>query len=444
MTNKAPLIAIWIVLSVVLIVRCWAMAALHDGLHQDPDQYRKLAQRLQADRGFLFESKALSADGCEVLSGEYIAFRPPLYPWLLSHVVPAHSPNFAIWIGAIQVVLGLATIGITFAVGRRFGLQRKTASLAALAVLFDPLLIRQSAEVMTETLATFLALSALWGLAAADRAGVKAAFLTGILLGGCALCRPTLLLWAILITLFLAINDLFKRYAIDRMSGLVVGIVLAMLPWGVRNWMHFKQPVWTTTHGGYTLYRANNPWYYEHLRASTWGTVWATDAFDSHWYSISNRTRGYDFTWLELENDRIAYSAASSAIVEDPGIFAYASLVRLTRLYGMLPWQIDPNEAWRTRWLRYSIGVFYLVEFALAIAGVVTLGRQLLRPPWVWGALLVLSFTLVHTFYWTDMRMRAPLVPVIALVAAVGAGRLRTGIAKLRCDSPHRHQTVCA
>jgi hypothetical protein len=31
---------------------------------------------------------------------------------------------------------------------------------------------------------------------------------------------------------------------------------------------------------------------------------------------------------------------------------------------------------------------------------------------------LLISFTLVHAFYWADMRMRAPLVPVLALLAA--------------------------
>jgi hypothetical protein len=34
--------------------------------------------------------------------------------------------------------------------------------------------------------------------------------------------------------------------------------------------------------------------------------------------------------------------------------------------------------------------------------------------------LLCLSFTAVHTFYWTDLRMRAPLMPFVALVAAAG------------------------
>ena len=33
------------------------------------------------------------------------------------------------------------------------------------------------------------------------------------------------------------------------------------------------------------------------------------------------------------------------------------------------------------------------------------------------------SVTAVHTFYWSNMRMRAPLTPVIALAAAAGVAR---------------------
>ena len=44
--------------------------------------------------------------------------------------------------------------------------------------------------------------------------------------------------------------------------------------------------------------------------------------------------------------------------------------------------------------------------------------------PWLWGALLAATFTAVHAVYWTDMRMRAPLVPFVSLVAAAGAAAI--------------------
>jgi hypothetical protein len=42
----------------------------------------------------------------------------------------------------------------------------------------------------------------------------------------------------------------------------------------------------------------------------------------------------------------------------------------------------------------------------------------------MWGILLALVFTAVHTFYWTNIRMRAPLMPAVAIAAAAGAARI--------------------
>jgi hypothetical protein len=41
-----------------------------------------------------------------------------------------------------------------------------------------------------------------------------------------------------------------------------------------------------------------------------------------------------------------------------------------------------------------------------------------------------LTFTAVHAVYWSDMRMRAPLMPFVALLAARGAGAIGGRIAQ--------------
>jgi hypothetical protein len=54
----------------------------------------------------------------------------------------------------------------------------------------------------------------------------------------------------------------------------------------------------------------------------------------------------------------------------------------------------------------------------------VALRDQLMRPPWAWGLLMCLAFTAVHTVYWTDLRMRAPLIPFLGLLAGWGLARM--------------------
>ena len=40
--------------------------------------------------------------------------------------------------------------------------------------------------------------------------------------------------------------------------------------------------------------------------------------------------------------------------------------------------------------------------------------------PFVLFPLSLLSFTLLHSLYWSNMRMRTPLMPVIIVLAVVG------------------------
>ncbi len=101
-------------------------------------------------------------------------------------------------------------------------------------------------------------------------------------------------------------------------------------------------------------------------------------------------------------------------------MFAIAALHRWSRLWGMLPEQTAPQESAARRAMRYTIALGYLFELSLAALGMWRLGRQLVRVPWLWGLLLAGSVTALHAFYWADLRMRAPLVPLVALAAAAG------------------------
>jgi hypothetical protein len=190
----------------------------------------------------------------------------------------------------------------------------------------------------------------------------------------------------------------------------------------------------------------NNPGFYQYLREGRWGSLWDADQFNAVWVGRAP----WSGPGVELANDRQAYAEAWQQIADEPGMFLYACLVRVGRLWQPLPHQGSPAETPTARWLRYGIGFWYLGELALAAIGLAGLIRQGLAAPsepgsaapfpgrrgptptrgsvrrtWLWGLLLVLSFTAVHTLYWTNMRMRAPLMPVVALTAVAALGRLR-------------------
>lgn len=395
------LVAAAVVVRVEAVHRCWGE------LRNDPDGYAELAEGLQRSGEFSLRGKA--------------AYRPPLYPVVLALVAPQGTDDWSLTVGILQVVFGLVTIALVYALARRWQLSPAAAAVAALVVTIDPILLRQSTVVMTETLATLLAAVALWACTAADErrnSGRFAAF-AGIALGLCVLTRPTFLVWAIFVLLWCLFAIWRKRWTTRWVLCGALGFAVAVVPWAIRNWTvrDLQSPILTTTHGGYTLYRANNPDYYGHVRSTRWGAVWDSTEFDRAW----NRELA---ALSERESDARASKRAYAAMQAEPVSFMVSCAARLERLYGLVPWRIDPHESWRTRWLRYGVGAFYMFELSLVLVGAVTLGRQLLAPPWLWGTLLLLAFTLVHTFYWTDMRMRAPLVPVMAMMAAVGAERV--------------------
>ncbi len=53
--------------------------------------------------------------------------------------------------------------------------------------------------------------------------------------------------------------------------------LLTISPWAIRNWQVFGRPIITTTHGGYTLWLANNPAYYREV-VEGGAPAWAGDS----------------------------------------------------------------------------------------------------------------------------------------------------------------------
>ena len=147
----------------------------------------------------------------------------------------------------------------------------------------------------------------------------------------------------------------------------------------------------------------------------------------------------------KLQADRLAYREAWQTIRRTPGMFCYASMVRLGRFCSPLPHQVLANETPLHRLSRYLVALWYVIEFSLVAVGVSRRGQRreereegtgaiasppsafpLPPSPWLWGLLLVVSLLAAQAVYWTNMRMRGPAMPVVALAAALGAtGLLR-------------------
>lgn len=391
---------------ITLLVRGGVLLFAPGALVADPDGYRGLAEHL-LERGSLGHA------------GVPTAYRPPLYPLLLTVAVAMGDSSRAA-IGLLHLVLGVATVSIVWHLGRRLGLG-DYALLAALLVACDPILLGQSTLVMSETLATFLAVVSLFALtAAAERPSAVRVIAAGACLGLAALCRPTFLVWAAAAGVVLPALADSRPARLRVLASFAAGLAAVLAPWAVRNQVQFGRPILATTHGGYTLLLGNNPSFYDYVGRGAWGSVWNAHVFIEDWAERLRRREPAD----ELESDRMAYAEAWQNIRSRPAAFCRACLVRVGRFWAPLPHQATGAVA-RGQAVRYAVGFWYIVELALAAVGAAAIfrgfaGRRSGHTVWIWGLLLVLSFTAVHTVYWTNMRMRAPLMPVVALAAAVG------------------------
>lgn len=393
---------------------------LWDNLSDDRDAYLGLAHEIAAGHGFSAPGSAPPAP---------TAYRPPLYPYLLALLPRVELPAA---LGCLQAALGALTVWLTWRIARNLKFAEWSAIVAAGLVAVDPLLLQYTSMAMTETLCTLLTAALL--AAATPRAepvgtySRSRQFVIGALFGLGVLCRPTLWAFGVLAAVAWTWRWIWSRREAggDRASrGIpwptVLALIAVVAPWAVRNWLQLGSPIITTTHGGYTLLLGNNPAFYREVVDQPLGTVWdgSHGPGQAAWADDVDRAMARDGVTAEVGRDRWMSRQAWRHIADDPQRFARACLLRLIRFWNVVP--SGPAAQGVPQWLWYAVGIWYAAVFGLALRGLWRAGRGGLGP-WLPLVLLIASFTAVHLLYWSNVRMRAPITPAVAVLAAFGLG----------------------
>jgi len=417
------------VLGLLIFLFRWGLIVWgSDSFVVDPDAYRSIAATLHETGVF----------GMTTTDGRVkpTAFRPPLYPVMLSwffdsgdHRLRSSSLALAHAVLGCLSSLGAAWIFLQLTILQRANssepMERASEStiprgiiLASAIVALDPILLRQSQLLMTETLAVFLTVAAAcvltWSVRSNSIPNASVCLGSGVMLGLGTMCRPATLVWGILICfVFALIYRPWKqsRPALRSLVLLIAGFLFCVLPWAWRNAQAVDRWTFTTTHGGYTLLLANNPSLYEHLQR-TWSRNWDDTTFQDQWRDQSAAGRS------EREQDQYANNLAWKTIREQPFDFVKSCFVR--ELWLWAPW---PNQSnWQTQAV---IGTWYSILYCLSLCG----GWQLagvskhnasIRFLFYVLLALMLSIAMVHGVYWSNMRMRAVCIPGFAVFSAWG------------------------
>lgn len=394
-TERRWLIALLVLAAVLRVgVICWKP----ESLAEDRDMYWGIAQRLAAGDGYVHPNW-----------GHPTAYRPPLYPLMLAAIVfVGGGPKL---LGVVQIGLSVATVWLTWRLARKLGLTSHALQAAAFVAL-NPLLIQSTALAMTETLSAFL-LTALLLAWQTDWPRPRRPARVGVFLGLAALCRPTVWVFAVLAALVSVVvggganADRSRRSVVRRWLAVVFACAVTVAPWVIHN----DLKVLTTTHGGYTLFLGNNDEVYRAEIADPTETPWDSRAWQE---TLPQPHPGETFD-RELSRDRWMSQQAREWIRQHPREFAELCWWRVRQFWNLSPRGTDAGSL--PAIVRWGMAVFFAMELLSAAVGL----WRLRRDEWaVWwpAVLLVASFALVHVVYWSNLRMRTPVEPALALLAA--------------------------
>ena len=412
------------ILLLAIVVRGGVLLKLSK-LHEDRDGYLALAHQVANGAGYVNQ-----------FSGQPTAFRPPLYPLLLAGIFQCGGGERAI--GALHLVLSALTVVFTFLAAKEIRLPDRYALGAALIVCVDPLSVLYVGYAMTETTFAVLIAFLIYCVARTTRTGSsRMYFVCGVVYGLGCLCRPGL--WAFGGAAFLVLAGVWvqarnrsfgskrspesaalesqapetsrRTFGIWQLAVLLFGMLIPILPWTLRNQAHFSKPIFTTTHGGYTLLLGNNSVFYDEVVRSDWGTVWNGESLSRWQRSLNDDLQSADIR-SEPRADRWHYKRAFENIANDLPGFSAACWLKLRRFWSPLP--VGTARESYPNIVLWPVLAFYVSLYGLAVISLIRgHGRRL----W-YAVLLLICFSAIHTVFWSNARMRGPLIPALTLLAA--------------------------
>lgn len=384
------------------------MIAVHwNELGDDRDAYLGIARAVASGCG-------LCAPGGQ----QPTAFRPPLYPLLLA---PVSDPAQQWGIVALHLTLACGTLYFLWKTGIQLKLGQFGTAVACTFYTIDPLLLRYFSLPMTETLCAFMGAWLLYRLSA-PRQDARHAFFTGIVFGLAGLSRPTFWAFAFLWGTYLAWTCWQSERRSEKLKyagWLTIGALLLLLSWGGRNWATLGHPVLMTTHGGYTVLLGNNESFYQEVVQQPWGTLWDGSHGLGQQGWVRKLQSEIDAAGLEgeVETDKWLSQRARGIIQANPELFARAVLLRFLRFWNVVP--IGPGTNSLPPFVVFGVGAYYAILWTLVSLGLMKSVWTRHWKPLVPAILLMIAFNLVHLVYWSNARMRAPVMPAVVLLAAV-------------------------
>jgi len=343
--------------------------------------------------------------------GQARIFRTPGYPILLAGLFwTASGPPPVIWARALGAVLGtLAVGGVIWLTRDLFSIR--AAMLAGVIAALYPAAIGMSVFVLSEAPFCPLMLAQLIACVAAARCecpkrATGLALVAGVIAGIATLVRPSWLHFTpFAIGIAFVLFGQRKRQLLIGVA-MMIGLMLAMAPWWMRNYGITGKLTLTTTQFGASLYDgwhegANGGsdmqfverFYQEQLQADAADPASAVGTFEER---LDNRMRSAAIDWARQNPLRVVQLAGN----------------KFLRMWS--PWpNADAMQGWTYR-LAILLGDTPLM--LLAVAGAI----RFVRRGWPFTLCIVpaIYFTCLHMIFVGSIRYRQPAMLVLIVLAA--------------------------
>lgn len=343
------------------------------------------------------------------IKGQPTFRRAPVYPIFLALIYKVFGHNLLI-ARIFQGLLGLLTCWIIFKLGLLL-YNYKTSMLAALCALFYPFFIYYTGMLLLETMLVFLITLSLYFIVRSQSTPtIGTVFLSAFTLSMAYLCKPVIAPFTFLSLCILIYFWGVKKIKSYMMALIFIGVFLAPLSlWALRNKIIFGH--FATMHAGAGREILGSSYSYDikvkgqafrDMIATTDDPVWAKGRLMN-----------------SAERDKYYFKQGLKFIRENPVeyiIIAYKKFIKFWRLYPTV--QYIEGSKYKKHFLILVSLFSYGILLPFSLFGIYLSFKQ--WRSFITFYALLFSYTFIHIIFWSQIRYRLPLMPVILLFASAG------------------------
>ena len=374
------------------------------GWHINPEtwEYDTLALNILSGKGYVYNH----------FNTDCYLFGPsPLYAYFEALIHFITGKNYFILEIVQAVIAALAVIPIFYIARKVF--NEKTAFISGLLYCLHPGLVVYTGKIHEFTLVAFFILTIIYLLVCFEDE-IWNVILAGVLIGVGILLRPTLIYTIPSFFIYLMLKKKGFKKAVSEALILFLLAVAVISPWIYRGYKIYNRIIFVTSSSSWLFWRGNNP------NAS--GTALTADkkpifsvadeSFKKKIYSMDEMGQ-YDF----FKADALKY------ILENPGKFLENTAKKF-----MYFWSFSPQTGltYPAGWfsiykLIYCfLALFFVVGLCFAVGG----GGGVDKPALVFLFSIFIIISLGQSLFYTEMRHRWMLEPLLMIISAYGISRV--------------------